>query len=128
MKQYRNDNLDKQVEILSLLVTAIAEKNSRHLNVMAIMKKDPLISFDKAVQIGMQETAEKALIQLAALATGSDRIIKMAEDMCAELTKKKSKSGFMYKKRLQLLTQFESIVKELTPPQSIQTGGRVAKD
>lgn len=126
---FRNNKLDRQMENISFLLTAIEARELGNLKVMDILKvnrrEHPEMSMDKATEIGMQRNARKALLDMTALATSFDRVLKMTEQMIETMVTVGLSEGLLYKKRLEILTDFDKITKELTPAQSIDTGHRV---
>lgn len=114
--EYRDEEVNSFMLKIEEDLVAISEKHSKTLGVIEILKRDPLTMYDKAVTIGMRETANDALIKVIALSTGLDRIIAMVNQMADTLdaggNHKKAK---MFRNRLNILTNFERIVKEFDP-------------
>jgi hypothetical protein len=114
MNLYRYEQLNKQMEIIERILTSISEKNQKELGVTEILKKDPLLPYDKAVRMGMQEAANNAMFQVKVLATSLDRVISMVLQM-VERGELDVTSLLSYKKRLELLTNFDRILEEIDP-------------
>lgn len=120
---YRDENINKHMEKIETLLTAISEKKSSQLGVQEIMKRDELITYDEAIRIGMRETANDALIQVKALAVGFDRVAAMVNQMFDEMEtssklpirKDFSKQSDLYRNRLKVLTNFVRIADEFNP-------------
>lgn len=113
---YRDKILNAHMEDTGALLSAIAAKETLNLRVLEILKKDPEMSFDKATIIGMQEAANQANMRVVVMATSFDRTIRMAASMAREMTVANIKNGQRYEKRLEILTDFDKIALELTPP------------
>ena len=129
MSKYRDKKVDQYSSKIEMMLNAIAGKEAANLGVQEILKKDKeefckvdlsenpkdvsLMSFDKAVQIGMQEMAQKALFDISVLATSFDRVLAMVEQMLDNVDEKQAK---LYRKRLEILTEFERISAELANP------------
>ena len=114
--RYRDKVLEGFMEVSTEMLSAIAGKELQALRVQEILKRDPLMSFDRAVIIGMQEAANRATFQMAVIATSFDRTIRMATLMAEEMTIAEMKNGPRYERRLKLLTDLGKITQELTPP------------
>lgn len=114
--RYRNKVLDNFMEVTTEMLSAIAGKELEALRVQEILKRDPEMSFDRAVIIGMQEAANRATFRAAVIATSFDRTVRMAVLMAQEMTIANMKNGPRYERRLGLLTDLDKIVLELTPP------------
>lgn len=114
--RYRDDKLDKFMDVSTELLSAIAGKELERLRVQEILKRDPEMSFDRATIIGMQEAANHATLRVAIIATSFDRTIRMATLMAQEMTTVGLKNGPIYERRLELLTDLDKITQELTPP------------
>ena len=127
--KYRNEKLNEHMLHIEALLTAISGKETTNLGVTERLKKDkkeffeldtsedpkirPLMSFDKAVQLGMMEIANEAIIEVKALATGLDRIIAMVDQMAEDLGADGNENCHKYRKRLEILTNFLLIYKFL---------------
>jgi len=122
MEKYSDKTLDEYVSELNDLLSAIAAKESKNLNVAKILRRDELMSFETATRIGMQENAKQAIMGLAVLATSFDRVIRMVEQMIEETAKNGCtkethwKNPKKYEDRLNIIMDFERILKELNPP------------
>lgn len=101
--KYRNDELNETMFYLENLLSSIAGKEAVNLNVREILKRDPVMPYITAVQIGMMENAQKAQVKLAALGTSFDRIVKMVEDMADAMGADGNQNGERYRKRLHML-------------------------
>jgi len=124
MDKYRDEKVNEHMFHIAALLTAISEKSAANLDVPEIFKRDPEMSFDKAVQIGMMETANKAMIEVKALATGTDRIIAMVNQMVEYMETSDLTQAKLYKTRLEVLTNFSRIANEFRPENSHQFASR----
>lgn len=114
--EYRNDEINKFMLEIEQLLAAISEKYSKNLGVPEILKRDPLISYDDAIRIGMMETANTAMIKVIALSAGFDRVVSMVNQMADNLDEVgQNKKAQLYRNRLKILTNFDRIVDELDP-------------
>jgi hypothetical protein len=113
--KYRNEQVEKQMELIEFMLTAISEKKSSKLEVNAIMNEDHLMSYDKAIRIGMQRKANESMIATKALAMGFDRVVAMVGQMIAEMKKSDMANTNLYENRLKVLTNFKRIMDELNP-------------
>ena len=115
--KYRNQKIDEQMMLVEFLLTAISEKKASKLGVTEILAtdKEKLMSFDKAVQIGMMSTANQSLVATKALAISLDRICVMVNQMTKEMTDAGMDNGERYANRLEILTNFKRIMEELNP-------------
>jgi hypothetical protein len=100
---------------ITALLTAISGKETKHLNVQDILKTDPLMSFDKAVQLGMMETANEAIVEVKALATSLDRLIVMTNEIIGIMDTCGLTQAAIYKRRLKVLTNLSRIAEEFKP-------------
>jgi len=63
----------------------------------------------------MRETANKAIVDVKALATGLDRLIVMTNEIIGIMETSGLTQASLYKRRLELLTNFARIVEEFKP-------------
>jgi hypothetical protein len=124
MEKYRDKKVNEHMFNIEALLTAISGKETKHLNVQDILKLDPLMSFDKAVQLGMMETANEAIVEVKVLATSLDRIIAMVDQMADELGADGNENCHKYRKRLEVLTNFSRIKDEFKPENTHQFAQR----
>jgi formyltetrahydrofolate synthetase len=119
MNQYRNDNIDKQMNELSILMSAIVEKDHKQLDVMKIFREGDNLTIEEAVHLGMQINAREAFIVMSVVARGFDRVVALTEQIIATLETEGNSKAHLYNKRLELLLRFNKIAKELSPPESV---------
>ena len=115
--RYSNDNLEEHVENLIGLLTAIAMKENKGLNVRHTLVSNDKMTIDKATCLGMQENARLSIVQALALAEGFDRVLRMLDTMVSDMTKLDAKKGNEYKVRIEALLHLDKIVDELTHSQ-----------
>ena len=112
MNKYRNEKINEEMFYLEQLLTAISGKETRNLKVSEILKEaskmgNPEMSFDKATQMGMQQTANEAMKRLVKFATSFDRVTKMVEIMAEEMTANNLDNGQRYLNRLDILLEMK---------------------
>ena len=116
MDEYRNENVEKHTQVINVLLQAIAGKEYKNLGSFKNLQKDDVANIEEAIIMSMQEAANKALVQLTAMAIGFDRVLAAFEQAIQEMEDEDMPNGRRYRNRVAILTNFESIVKELTPP------------
>jgi aspartyl/asparaginyl-tRNA synthetase len=118
MEKYRDEKVNEHMSLIETLLTAISEKSAESLHVQEILKRDPEMSFDKAVQIGMMESANEVIVEVKALATAADRLIVMVGQMADEMSGDGNENCHKYRNRLKVLTNFTRIADEFRPEMS----------
>ena len=123
--KYRNQKLSKEMDAIIGFLTAIECREIPNLKVMEILKEykaaRPDMLMEDAIEIAIRNAANKANFKTIVLATSFDRVLVMLEQMFADMAPEAMKNANVhdklarYKKRLALLTNFETIAKELTP-------------
>jgi len=118
--KYRDEKLNEHMFRVEALLTAISGKETKHLNVQDILKTDTLMSFDKAVQLGMMETANEAIVEVKALAVSLDRLIAMTKEIIGVMDTCGLTQSSLYRRRLKVLTNLSRITDEFKPKSNHQ--------
>lgn len=116
MDKYRDDNLEKHIEGLNTYLQAIAGNEPKNLDSYKNLQRDDVANIDEATIMAMKKTANTALVHLTALAVGFDRVLATFKQAIQEMDDENMPNAHRYKNRLVILTNFEKIVEELTPP------------
>lgn len=117
MDKYRSKIIDEQMLYIEKCLSSIVAKEFQNLRIKEIFdenrKDNPELSLNEAIMLGMQGNAVKALKRVIAMATCFDRIIVMVSQMVSSIENKKLAQRYI--KRLEVLTDFNRTMKELTP-------------
>ena len=112
--KYRNDKIEGQMLLVEFLLTAISEQSMSKLGVLDFTKEDATMPMEKAIRLAMRDTANKSMVATKALAICLDRVVAMAGQMAEEMNNA-NLHGHLYQKRIEVLTNFASIMDELNP-------------